>query len=87
MTQEKAENKLYNWFWTFKHKLVDDFPEYRKNFDYMVSNSNEHSLLYEVMEFAYRYLEIEGGNKGGIDNLMVTDYLEALEYGYNEWIK
>lgn len=84
MTQEETENKLHSWFWKFKHKLVDDFPEYRTAFDYMVGNANDYGLLYEVMEFANMYLEEK---KGGLNDLIVTDYLEALEYGYNEWIK
>lgn len=87
MTQEKAVSNLHKWFWTFKHKLVDDFPEYHTLFDYIVGNSDSNGLLYEVMEFAFRYLEIETENKGGENNLTVTDYIQALEYGYNEWIK
>jgi hypothetical protein len=87
MTQEKAVSNLHNWFWTFKHKLVDDFPEYHTTFDYIVGNSDSYGLLYEVMEFAFRYLEIEANSKGGEDNLIVTDYVQALEYGYNEWVK
>jgi hypothetical protein len=84
MTQEKAVNNLHKWFWKFKHKLVDDFPEYHKTFDYIVANSDENSVLYEVMEFANIYLEEK---KGGLSDLTVIDYLEALEYGYNEWVK
>jgi hypothetical protein len=84
MTPEKAVNNLHKWFWIFKHKLVDDFPEYRTAFDYIVSNADEHGVLYEVMEFADIYLEEK---RGGLNDLIVTDYLEALEYGYNEWVK
>ena len=87
ITQEKAENKLHNWFWKFKHKLVDDFPEYQTTFDYIVGNSDGYGLLYEVMDFANLYLGYLEEKKGGIDNLIVTDYLEALEHGYNEWVK
>ena len=87
MTQEKLESNLHNWFWTFKHKMVDEFPEYYVTFDYIVGNSDENEVLYEVMEFAYRHLEVDSELKGGWDNLIITDYLNALEYGYTEWIK
>jgi hypothetical protein len=87
MTQEIAEKNVRNWFWTFKHKLVDDFPEFQSTFDKVVTDSNEHGLLYEVFEFAFRYLEVEGEGKGGMNNLDLTDYLQALDYGYGEWIK
>jgi hypothetical protein len=39
------------------------------------------------MEFAHRHLEVDAELKGGMDNLMVYDYLTALEYGYDEWVK
>lgn len=87
MTQEKAVSNLHKWFWTFKNKLVNDFPEYRMTFDYIVGKSNDEGLLYEVMEFAFLHLEVEADKKGGENNLIVTDYIQALEYGYNEWIK
>ena len=53
----------------------------------MVSNANDSGLLYEVMEFAYRHLQVEAALEGGEDNLTITDYLKALDYGYDEWIK
>ena len=56
MTQQTAESNLHEWFWLFKHKLVDDYPEFSETFDYMVGNANDRGLLYEVMEFAYRHL-------------------------------
>jgi hypothetical protein len=87
MTQEIAQTNLEKWFWEFKHKMVDDFPEYQVTFEYIVNNSYENSLLYEVMEFAYRHLEVDSELKGGWDNLIITDYLNAIEYGYMEWIK
>jgi hypothetical protein len=87
MTKEIAENNLHEWFWLFKHKLVDDYPEYSKTFDYMIGNADENGVLYEVMEFAYRYLQVDTVLKGGEDNLMITDYLKALDYGYDEWVK
>jgi len=87
MTKEIAENNLHKWFWLFKHKLVDDYPEYSKTFDYMIGNADENGVLYEVMEFAYRYLQVDTVLKGGEDNLMITDYLKALDYGYDEWVK
>jgi len=69
MTQEIAQTNLEKWFWEFKHKMVDDFPEYQVTFEYIVNNSYENSLLYEVMEFAYRHLEVDSELKGGWDNL------------------
>ena len=86
MTQQTAESNLHEWFWIFKHKLVDEFPEYNVTFDYMVGNANDSGLLYEVMEFAYRHLQVEAALNGE-DNLIITDYLKALDYGYDEWIK
>jgi hypothetical protein len=86
MTKEIAEKNIKKWFWEFKYKLVDDLPEYHNIFDNMISSSNRDGVLYEVLEFAYRYLEIDALNKGGMNNLMGVDYLEALDYGYNEWI-
>jgi hypothetical protein len=87
MTKEIAENNLHEWFWLFKHKLVDDYPEYSETFDYMVGNANGNGVLYEVMEFAYRHLQVDTVLKNGEDNLMITDYLKALDYGYDEWVK
>ena len=87
MTQEKLESNLHNWFWMFKHKMVDEFPEYHGTFDYIVGNSDENEVLYEVMEFAYRHLEVDSELKGGWDNLIITDYLNAIDYGYMEWVK
>jgi hypothetical protein len=87
MTKEIAENNLHKWFWLFKHKLVDDYPEYSKTFDYMIGSADENGVLYEVMEFAYRHLQVDTVLKGGEDNLMITDYLKALDYGYDEWVK
>jgi len=87
MTQQTAENNLHEWFWLFKHKLVDDYPEYSTTFDFIAANADEKRVLYEVMEFAYRHLQVEAELKGGEDNLIITDYLKALDYGYDEWIK
>ena len=81
-----AESQLQNWFWAFKEKLVDEFPEYHRTFDYVVLNADNNGVLYEVMEFAYRYLEVESELKGGWDNLIVTDYIQAIDYGYMEWV-
>lgn len=87
MTQQTAENNLHKWFWLFKCKIVDEYPEYRSAFDYIVHNSDDKGVLYEVMEFAYRHLQVEAALEGGEDNLTITDYLKALDYGYDEWIK
>ena len=86
MTKEVAESNLQKWFWEFKYKLVDEFPEYHGTFDYIVGNSDENGVLYEVMEFSYLHLEIDADKKGGWDNLIITDYLNAIEYGYMEWV-
>lgn len=87
MTQEVAENNLEKWFWMFKHKLVDEYPEYHGAFDYVIANSEENGVLYEVMEFAHRHLEVDSELKGGMDNLSITDYMNAIDYGYMEWMK
>jgi len=87
MTKEVAESNLQKWFWMFKEKMVDECPEYHGTFDYVVSNSDENEVLYEVMEFAYRHLEVDSELKGGWDNLIIADYLNAIDYGYMEWVK
>jgi hypothetical protein len=87
MTQQTAEKTIRNWFWTFKEKLVDEYPEYHSSFDLIISKSSDYGLLWEVLEFAYRYLEVDVELKGGLDNLNATDYMAALDYGYGEWIK
>lgn len=87
MTKEVAQSNLEKWFWDFKYKMVDEYPEYQKTFDYIVGNSDDKGVLYEVMEFANRFLEVESELKGGFDNLSITDYLQAIDYGYTEWVK
>lgn len=82
-----ASEKLEKWFWTFKHKLVDDFPEYRITFDYLITDANQNNLLYKMFETAYEELESVGVSKGGLNNLILTDYIKSLEYGYNKWLK
>ena len=81
MTNEVAESNLQKWFWVFKDKMVDEFPEYHGTFDYIVSTSDELGVLYEVMEFAYRHLELDADERGGIDNLTISYYLNAIDYG------
>ena len=87
MTKEVAENNLSKWFWLFKHKMCDEYPEYHGTFDYVVLNADETGVLYEVMEFAHRHLEVDSELKGGRDNLNISDYLDAIDYGYMEWVK
>ena len=87
MTQEVAESKLLTWFWMFENKMCKEFPEYSGTFDYIVEKSYDNGVLYEVMEFANRFLEVESELKGGWDNLFITDYLNAIDYGYMEWVK
>jgi hypothetical protein len=86
MTKEVAESNLNMWFWDFKYKMVDEYPEYHGTFDYIVSTSHDRGVLYEVMEFANRFLEVESELKGGEEYLTITDYLQAMDYGYSEWV-
>lgn len=87
MTKEVAQSNLEKWFWDFKYKMVDEYPEYQKTFDYIVGNSDDNGVLYEVMEFANRFLEVESELKGGEEYLTITDYLQAIDYGYIEWVQ
>lgn len=87
MKQQIAEKNLQTWFWTFKEKMVDEYPEYHRTFDYIVKNADSNGVLFECMEFAYRYLEVESELKVGWDNLNISDYINAIEYGYMEWVK
>jgi hypothetical protein len=87
MTNEVAESNLNKWFWLFKYKMVDEYPEYHRTFDYIVGNSDDNGVLYEVMEFAHRHLEVDSELKGGWDNLNITDYLHAIDYGFMEWVE
>ena len=41
MTKEVAESNLNMWFWDFKYKMVDEYPEYHGTFDYIVSTSHD----------------------------------------------
>jgi hypothetical protein len=85
MTNEVAESNLQKWFWIFKEKMVDEFPEYHGTFDYVVSTSDALGVLYEVMEFSYRHLEMDADERGGMNNLTISDYLKAIDYGYMAW--
>jgi hypothetical protein len=87
MTKELSEETIRLRFWTFADKLTNEYPEYKPTFEYIISDSHDNGLLWEVLEFAYRHLEVDSELKGGMENLGVYDYLTALEYGYNEWIK
>lgn len=73
-------------FWNFHSKLVEEYPEYRLLFDTIVSNAQDNGLLWEVLEFAQLYLEADI-EMYGMYNLNVSNYIEALEYGYSEWVK
>jgi hypothetical protein len=86
MTQQTAENNLHKWFWVFKHKMVDDFPEYHSTFDLIAGNADSNGVLYEVLEFAYRHLKVEAELRGGMDNLSIIDYSTAMDYAYEEWV-
>jgi hypothetical protein len=87
VNQEIAKKNIEKWFQTFKEKLVDDFPEYRLTFDFLISDAYEKDLLYNVFETAYDNLIQIGAFKGGADNLRCSDYLKALENAYNKWVK
>lgn len=85
--KSRREEELNKWFWTFKHKLVDEYPEYRIIFDTIVGRSDDNDTLYEVMELGYRYLEIERDIRryNSIEELTVIDYVNALNEGYERW--
>jgi hypothetical protein len=85
MERKVAESNLEKWFWEFKHKMVDEYPEYHITFDYIVDTSYKNDVLYEVMEFAYRHLELDADERGGMNNLTIADYLKAIDYGYMSW--
>jgi hypothetical protein len=38
-----------------------------------------------MLETSYKELEDKSLTKGGFDNLIVTDYIKSLEYGFNKW--
>jgi len=50
MTKEVAQSNLERWFWDFKYKMVDEYPEYHHTFDYIVGNSNDNGVLYELIK-------------------------------------
>lgn len=87
MEQQTAKQNIEKWFWTFKGKLVDDFSEYRITFDYLISEANDSGLLYNMLETSYNDLEVKATKKGGFGNLIVTDYIKSIEFGFNTWIK
>lgn len=86
MNQQTAEKNLQTWFWTFKDKMVDQFPQYSGTFDYVVGTADSCGVLYECMEFAYKHLEIDGTECGGIEYLDIDDYVSALDFGYMNWV-
>lgn len=86
MPPEKAERLIRDRFWNFHSKLVDEYPEYKIMFDYIVFESQEQGLLWEVLEFAQYHLDSDIETQG-LENITTDNYLKALEYGYSEWIK
>jgi hypothetical protein len=84
--KQTANENIEKWFYTFKEKLVDDFPEYRKTFDSIIVEAYEKNLLYQMMETAYYRLTSLGENKGGFDYLFITDYINVLEFAYEKHI-
>lgn len=81
MTQSQAEEQIRKRFWKFHNELI---PEYQEFFDTVISDAHAHGALWEVLEFAEHHLTFTVEKKG----LLVTrDYIEALQYGYSEWIK
>ena len=83
----EAKQNLEKWFYIFKEKLVDDYPEYRITFDYIITDTNEKDLLYRTFEAAFIRLEEIAKIKGGRNNLFIRDYLDSLEFGYNLYTK
>jgi len=86
MTKEVSEQKIKGWFWLFANKLAEEYPEYKSIFENIIQESYDTDVLWEVLEFANRHLEVDSELCGGIDNLNPTHYLDAMEYGYNEWV-
>jgi hypothetical protein len=85
MELQKAERLVRDRFWVFHTKLVEEYPEYRPLFDYVVYNAQEAGVLWEVLEFAQYHLDSFGG--GDAEDLSVHSFVEALEYGFSEWVK
>lgn len=85
MSSEKAERLIRDRFWSFHSKLVEGFPRYKLRFDYIVSESQDKGVLWEVLEFAQYHLEADI-KIHGFENISTSNYATALEYGYLEWV-
>lgn len=84
MTQSQAEQSIRERFWKFHNELAANYQEF---FDTVVSDAQDHGTLWEVLEFADQYLQLRVDKKGSEVLLETRDYIEALQYGYSEWIK
>lgn len=84
MTKSQAEQEIRERFWKYYSKLT---PEYQGFFDTVVSDAQDHGILWEVLEFAEHHLTFVAEKKGSKLLLEVNDYIEALQYGYSEWVK
>jgi hypothetical protein len=78
MNQAQAQKLIVKRFNIFKTKLVDEYPEYRKSFDKIISDAYDKNLLWNLLENADNNLNIIIENKGGINNLFGSDYYKAL---------
>jgi hypothetical protein len=80
MNQEQAELLITERFYTFKNKLVDEYPEYKESFETIISDAYDNNCLWHLLEKADNNLKELIKNKGGIDNLLGKDYYNALWY-------
>jgi hypothetical protein len=78
MNQIEAQTLITERFNTFKSKLVDEYPEYRKSFDMIISEAYDNNCLWHLLERADNNLKELIKNKGGINNLFGSDYYKAL---------
>jgi len=78
MNQIEAQTLITERFIIFKTKLVDEYPEYRKSFDMIISEAYDNGELWNLLEQADKNLNNIIENKGGLNNLFGSDYYKAL---------
>lgn len=78
MDKIEARKIITERFYLFKNKLVDEYPEYRKNFDDVISDAYDKDLLWNLLESAENKLKYIIDKKGGVNNLLGSDYYKAL---------
>lgn len=76
--ENQAKILIVERFNTFKFKLVDENPEYRKSFDEIISNAYDNGLLWDLLENAINNLNEIIVKKGGVNNLLTKDYYNAI---------